>query len=337
MVLVLSDGVPGHDRSSLGVVAALKDRHDLATNWLRISENKPRSRRMARVAAALSEPERWLAKGVSLGPNIAADGIGGEGVLHDWPPRADIVVSTGPSTAAANIAAARRYGARNIYCGFPKRPVLGYSLILSPVPSRSASVALTARPSEINAENLLEPRELARDEDRTVAVLFGGESKHYSYTAQDMETLADSLRAVLQDAATWECHVYDSRRTNDRTFAAFATAVADEPRIALHRFVDGGLGSNSAAFDADAVIVTADSLSMMTEALAAGRPTHVVRAETYRGPPRDQGEIARLSADGLVARSTFADFTLEGLMATPTPPRVSRVAELSALLAQRGF
>jgi len=334
MVLVLSDGVPGHDRSSQGVVAALAHGRTVETAWLGIREVRPRSRRLARVAAALADPRQWLASSTRLAP--PAD-VRRDGYLADWPAHADVVVSTGPSTAAANVAAARRYRARNIYCGFPKTPVLGYALILSPVPSRARHVALAPRPSDIDADRLASPRALDPSAERRIAVLVGGESKHYRYSTADMTELAAAARRILAAAPGWRVDVYDSRRTRADTFEAFLAAAPSDGRLAVHRFVEGGLGSNRAAYEADAVVVTADSLSMITEAIAAGRPTVVARAAHYRGPARDRREIAALLRAGRVIEATFRCLDAATLRAAPAPPRLSHVAALSRLLAERGF
>ena len=196
-MLVLTDGVPGHDRSSEGVLAALARLGPTRARWLGIAEVRPTSRRIARLCARVLRPDRFLAERVRIAPERVAERFGP--ALADWPERADFVLSTGPSTAAANIAAARRLSARNIYCGFAKWPVTGFSLILSPVPSRARRVALAPRPSTVDAEALPPPRPLAGPGTRTIALLFGGETKHYAYTAEDMDALATRLGTILAE------------------------------------------------------------------------------------------------------------------------------------------
>jgi len=335
-VLVLTDGVPGHDRSSEGVLAALARLGPTRARWLGIAEVRPTSRRIARLCARVLRPDRFLAERVRIAPERVAERFGP--ALADWPERADFVLSTGPSTAAANIAAARRLSARNIYCGFAKWPVTGFSLILSPVPSRARRVALAPRPSTVDAEALPPPRPLAGPGTRTIALLFGGETKHYAYTAEDMDALATRLGTILAERTDWSLLAFDSRRTRADLFDRLARALsALGPRAAIHRFADGGLGSNAAAFEADAILVSADSLSMIHEAVAAGRPTVVLSASAYRPPRRDRAEIDALARSGNVGQETLDGLTTATLAGAPLPPRASEPARLTRLLARHGF
>ncbi|WP_205648509.1 ELM1/GtrOC1 family putative glycosyltransferase [Acuticoccus kandeliae] len=336
-ILVLTDGVAGHDRSSDGVLVALARHHTVNAGWLGMREIRPRSRRVARVSATLMPPERWLAERVAIAPERVA-GPFRDAALDTWPERADIVISTGPATAAANIAAARRFGAKNIYCGFPKWPVRGYSVILSPIPSRSPAVLEAPRPSNVDVDALPPPRPLAEPGPRTLALLFGGESKHYAYRQDDMDALAASLLAVFAERPDWALQAYDSRRTSAGLFDGFIEALAPlGARLSSHRYADGGVASNTPAYGADLVMVTADSMSMITESLAAGRPTKIIRAEAYAGPPRDRREVGVLVGRGLVSTATFATLDLARLLDTPPPPRVSQPDALSRLLQARGI
>jgi len=335
-VLVLTDGVPGHDRSSEGVIAALSRLRPVRARWLGVAEVRPRSRRLARVCATFAPPERFLAARVRLAPERVAPAF--RPGLEAWPERADVVVSTGPATAAANIAAARRLSARSLYCGFPKWPVTGFSLILSPVPSRSRRVVVTPRPTSVDGEALPAPRPLATPGDRTIALLFGGDTKHHSYTLAEVDTLATRLSAVLAARTTWSLLAFDSRRTEPRLFDRLQNAMAPfGERVRMHRYQDGGMASNAAAFQADLVIVTADSLSMTTEALASSRPTLVAAADSYIGPARDRAEFESLARAGRIGRITFGALDPAALEATPMPPRQSQPESLARLLSSHGF
>ena len=322
--IVLTDGVPGHERTSTGVLAALARHRDIAPLWVPMTERRPLSRRLHRISAALREPKRWLARNVSFAAPL--------------PERADIVVSTGPSTAAANIALARALKARNIYCGFPKWPALGTTVILTPVPSSARNALLSPRPTDIDAANLPAPRPLDEPGPRTIALLVGGESKHYAYTEADMLTLARRLRAILDEMPQWSLLAYDSRRTSQDLFDAFAAALgADGSRVRIVRFAEAGLASNAEAFGCDLVLVTADSLSMITEAVASGRPTLVLSAPGYVGPKRDRREIDALVGQSSIARAGFDTLDRRALLSPPAPPPQSQPARLSALLETRGL
>lgn len=322
--IVLTDGVAGHERTSAGVLAALSRHREVTPVWLPMLERRPLSRRLHRVSAALREPRAWLARNVTF-----------EAAL---PERADVVVSTGPSTAATNIALARALRARNIYCGFPKWPALGTTVILTPVPSKARNALLAPRPTDIDAADLPAPRSLAGTGPRQIALLVGGESKHYAYTEADMLTLARRLRAILDECPDWSLLAYDSRRTSQDLFDAFAAALgADGSRVRIVRFAEAGLASNAEAFGSDLVLVTADSLSMITEAVASARPTLVLSAPDYVGPKRDRQEIDALVTQNRVARADFDALDRRALLSPPAPPTQSQPAGLSALLEARGL
>lgn len=336
-VLVLTDGVAGHDRASDGILAALARLGPVRDRWLGVAEHRPASRRIARVAAAFMPPAPYLARNVCLSPDRVAAALEGRAVAG-WPDRADVVVSTGPATAAMNVAAARRYGASNVYYGFPKVPHLGFTLLLSPVPSRCSGVVLAPRPSRIDAADLPPPRPVSTDGARTLALLVGGDTKHYRYSADDMAVLGHAVVGLLGRHPGWSLAVYDSRRTSAAPFGAFVAATEPlRPRVALHLFARGGAFSNASAYGADFIIVTADSLSMISEAIAAGRPTLVVRPAAYAAPARDRDELRTLARENLVATATLGEIGEDVIAATPRPPATSQIASLAGLLAARGF
>ncbi|MEM8855655.1 MAG: ELM1/GtrOC1 family putative glycosyltransferase [Pseudomonadota bacterium] len=335
-MLVLSDGVAGHDRASDGIVRALGHKVPVRAHWLRMEEVRPRSRRLARLAAASLAPAPFLSRNVRLLPDgVAAPWA--DASVAGWPEAAHIVVSTGPSTAAANIAAARRYGARNIYYGFAKWPSVGFSLLLTPVAATGERMETVPRPSEVDLTDFPPPRPLAADAPRTIAMLLGGDTKHYAYTEADFAAMAERLAGLLDTCPDWHLSVFDSRRTPQAPFAAMQKSLAGHARVSLHPFRTGGVNSNRAAFEADAVIVTADSLSMVSECIAAGRPTMVVKTATYRGPKRDRGELAGLAAANVIAMADVDGLDVAGLSAAPRPQRGEPARVLLDALARHGF
>ena len=100
---------------------------------LPIRESSALSRRLKRMLAGLIPFDVVLAK-VSTGSsaNIAYAGPLPLATAVDGHP-ADLVISTGPRTAAANIAVARRLGAKNVYFGLSQWPSdRFFSLLLTP-------------------------------------------------------------------------------------------------------------------------------------------------------------------------------------------------------------
>jgi len=106
-----------------------------------------------------------------------------------------------------------------------------------------------------------------------VAVLIGGSNACYTLTPAIVERLAGELKDLgAGDGAG--LMVTPSRRTGADNVATLIRALADAP-ARVYRFEGenpyfGYLGL------ADAVIVTADSVNMVCEACATGKPVHVV-------------------------------------------------------------
>lgn len=106
-----------------------------------------------------------------------------------------------------------------------------------------------------------------------VMVALGGVSKVWRYTAEDCRRLAAALRRLGEAGASFL--LTPSRRTPPEVLAAARAVVSAYPHI-----VFTGEGENPYArflAKADAIVVTADSVSMTGEAVATGRPVLVFR------------------------------------------------------------
>ena len=102
--LLLSDGKPGHYHQAEGVIAALARLGPVATTRLEVRRR-------------FVIPTRTLLQLVNAGLPSAHILRLGYGLRAAELPRADVVVSAGGETLAANAAAAKALGAANIFCG----------------------------------------------------------------------------------------------------------------------------------------------------------------------------------------------------------------------------
>lgn len=105
-----------------------------------------------------------------------------------------------------------------------------------------------------------------------VVVLLGGESQAFSFPPESAAALGAKL-AVLAKESGGALLVTPSRRTRPDSLAALAGAIAGVPR-----FVWDGTGDNpyfALLGLADAIVVTEDSVNMVTEAAGTGKPVHV--------------------------------------------------------------
>jgi mitochondrial fission protein ELM1 len=106
-----------------------------------------------------------------------------------------------------------------------------------------------------------------------VAVLLGGSNGRYRFGPAESRTLAAQLEALLRDGAG--IAITPSRRTAPETVALLRDALL--PRGA---WIWDGQGDNpyfGMLALADAIIVTADSVSMVSEAVATSAPVFLVR------------------------------------------------------------
>ena len=107
-VLLLSDGKPGHYHQAEGVIAALARLGPVNTTRLEVRRR-------------FVIPTRILLQLVNAGAPAARILRFGYGLAATALPPADVVVSAGGETLAANAAAAKQLGAANIFCGRLRR------------------------------------------------------------------------------------------------------------------------------------------------------------------------------------------------------------------------
>ena len=106
--LLLSDGKPGHYHQAEGVIAALARLRPVTTTRLEVRRR-------------FVVPTRTLLQLVNTGAPAAGILRLGYGLRAHELPSADVVVSAGGETLAANAAAAKVLGAANIFCGRLRR------------------------------------------------------------------------------------------------------------------------------------------------------------------------------------------------------------------------
>lgn len=155
----------------------------------------------------------------------------------------------------------------------------------SPAPTSSR---LSTAPHPHDAQSLQHARDrgdarLARLQVPRVACLIGGPSGQYSFGAADVENICDGIASLLQQGAS--VMVSPSRRTPESTMQKIADVVSQQD-AAQRCFVWDGTGDNpyvAMLAQADAFLVTSDSVNMIGEALATGKAVHVMQLEGKAG------------------------------------------------------
>ena len=132
-------------------------------------------------------------------------------------------------------------------------------------------------PSLLKKEGIKWARILPKDFPRPwVTILLGGNSRHHTMDLDTMEYYGSELRHLVQ-RNPMSFLITASRRTPPEAVQAFKTALGDS-----HVFLWNGLGDNPYyGFLAlgDFILVTNDSVSMLSEAASVGKPLYTLNLE----------------------------------------------------------
>ena len=283
---VVTEGMAGTENQCLGLAEALGLQPDVKR-------------------IAVRAPWRWLPPRLWPAP-LAALSPAGDALAPPWP---DLLIASGRKAAAPALAVRRASAGRTftVCVQDPRLQPDRFDAVVAPQHdglSGANVIATVGAPTRVTRKRLAEAHArfaaLVEDLPRPrVAVLVGGSSRAHRLTPEIAQRLADQLRTL---AETTGCGlmVTTSRRTGAANAARLRHALAGTP----HRFyAPGGAGENpyfGFLAHADQIVVTGDSVTMASEAAAAGRPLHVV--ELSGGKPKFDRFHAQLRELG-VARA----------------------------------
>jgi mitochondrial fission protein ELM1 len=180
------------------------------------------------------------------------------------------------------------------------------------------------RPGVLDAARLDPERRIAALPGPRAALVIGGPSAHFQFTPDDDARLADTARALL--ARGYSVMATPSRRTAPATIAAVGAVLAEAPE---RSFLWAGEGDNPYAgmiANADAIVVTGDSVNMVSEALATGAPAYVVE-------PTGGHAKTRRFLDGLIAGGHLRRW--QGVVEAWRHPPLDATATIAAEVARR--
>jgi mitochondrial fission protein ELM1 len=315
---VLTDGKPGMENQCLGLAEAL----GLAPAVKRIAPRFPWS---------VLPPHLWLSP-------LSAPGPDGDSLAPPWP---DLLIATGRQTAAPALAIRKTSGGRT-FCVQIQNPTTGrdrFDLLAIPAHDRVDGpnvIATDGALHRVTPEKLGEGAErfaslLAPLPRPLVSVLIGGSNAQYKMTEAVARGLAANLRRLCDDHGAGLA-ITASRRTGAANEAILRDALADGIGTGSVWFWDGsgenpyfgllGLG--------DVLAVTADSVSMVSEACSTGKPVYVIELEG------GSAKFARFH-DRLRARGITRPFdgTLETWTYEPLDDTARVAAEVRRRMAAR--
>jgi mitochondrial fission protein ELM1 len=289
------DGKAGHERQSAGLLAALARRRPLAVQSIG-------------VAGLRITPWQVLLR--RLPPAL------------DALPAPALLVGAGHACEWPLLAARRARGGRSVYLMKPTLPTRCFDLCL--VPRHDGATPSTHVEPTIGVLNDLE----AGPGPRTgpIPILIGGPSKHHAWDE------AGLLRQIAAVTAVGTQHfvLSDSRRTPATTSAALAGLAREGLEFVSHREVDAEWLRGTLA-RAPAAWVTADSVSMLFEALSAGCALGVLEVPARRAD-RISAIAPQLLRDGLAG--TLEAWRRDGCLAAPATP-LAEAARCAGLVEAR--
>ena len=297
---ILSDGKAGDEVHCLGVA----ERLGLATDIRRIA---PRA------------PFAWLMPWLGVDPREAPGRVDGP-LAGPYP---DIVIASGRRTVTYLRRLRKDSGGRSftVFLKDPRTGTGAADFIWVPQHDRlrGANVLATLTsphriaPERLHAAAGQPPHGLGKSPRPRVALLIGGDSRHHRFTPADNERLAHNLRDLAGAGVFMMATA--SRRTPaplvehlraivQAADGFFWTGAGENPYIAM-------LGL------ADAIVVTADSVNMVGEAVATGKPVLIFSPSGGTAKiDRFLGELERTGAVHPFAGAVSA-YTYEPIDSTP--------------------
>jgi len=235
-------------------------------------------------------------------PGVLGQTHAGADLAPPWP---DLLISCGSNAVGPALEIKRRGGGRPVavHIQHPHVPLGLFDLIAAPMHDRvTGSNVIVTRGSlnRVTPERLAQAAEAVRDQIANlprplVAVLVGGSNSAYDLTPPAMRDIAGQLATMARDTGG-ALLVTPSRRTGSENEAVLTEALQGVPGT-----IWDGTGANpyyGYLAVADAIVVTGDSVNMVSEACMTGRPVHVIDL-----PGRGSGKFRRfhegLRADGL--------------------------------------
>jgi hypothetical protein len=197
------------------------------------------------------------------------------GALH-----ADVIVTSGGNGLYFATSLARRLGCPLVFCGDPSPlPARWCDVVLSPVPipGHTRVIETELLVTEMSPQRIENRGGAYRDAcvrmggNQLAALLVGGDSRSHHYAESDWKALADGINRL--GSRGWRWLISTSPRTPPAAEALLRSLVNTRYLVkpvwwhdCPERVILDFLGA------AEIVAVTQDSLSMLSEAMAAGKP-----------------------------------------------------------------
>lgn len=332
-ILILSDGKPGHVKQSESIAAQLSS---LETQHGRPGMEYPRQTILVRFKSS-AHKILFMLTSVFMIP--FAQGrlrflrffFEAETAKALEEASADFVISAGSSLVPLNLCLAKDSRAKSLVLMRPAFPfnLFRYDLVIVPahdrgwVPEESFRVFLT--PSTVEPEAMERDaqklsRALKQPSRVRYAVFLGGDTKRFKMRLEEIQKLFEQLhRAALEG----DYLVTTSRRTSDAVTEFLRTSVQTHPACQL--LIDAKRDTRPEAVAgmmglADILIVTEDSISMISEAVRSGKRVIVLCLEG-KGLPTKHRRFREILAREAAVTTASPEDLYEKMTALKNEPR----------------
>lgn len=247
----------------------------------------------------LRSPWKQLSPYLRIG-NMAAIDPAGDTLEPPWP---DLLIASGRKSVAPALAVKKASQGKTLIVQVqdPRVSPKLFDLLVVPQhdPARGDNVLVTTgalhkvTPARIASDTIKFADTLAALPQPRVAVLIGGTSKAHTLTPDIARSLADMLKKLV-DEQNASLMITASRRTGEDNEKMLREALRGDNI----RFWDGQGDNPYFAYlgYADYIIVTEDSVTMVSEAISTGKPVYVMpldggsaRFDRFHSALREQG------------------------------------------------
>ena len=233
---------------------------------------------------------------------------------HDWPAlwrdpgeAPDLLIGAGRRTHLPMARARWHLGSRAIVLMKPSLPSFCYDLALVPAHDTSWSERKILR-----TLGMLGPRESGAKASDQGVILLGGKNDHFHW--RDAEIVA-AVASIIQQSPDIYWQVSDSPRSSKELVGELVAALAEAPNARVLRYTDNPPDwLTQTLATASQVWVSADSASMLYEALSSGGHVGVIELASIRRRNKLQAGIDALRQQrrvGLSSAGALPDQDLE--------------------------
>jgi len=281
-------------------------------------------------------PWSWLPSGATA-VLAGVDSAAGDTLAPPWP---DLIVTCGRRSAILGVAVKKRAGGKPllVHLQDPLAPLKHFDLVFpmahddldGPKVHKVLTSLHDITPARLAQAHDVWAKRLARLPRPLVGVLLGGPTRQKPFGVTEAEDLKDKL-AALRAQIGGGLAVVPSRRTPDEVLQVFQAAAEGDPAA----WVWDRVGDNpyvGALAVADRLVVTGDSVSMVSEALATDKPVEVFAGQMKK---RHEGFVGALINAGHVR--WFDGQATPAVQRTPIDTTAEAAAAVRRLLAERGF